>query len=94
MTFDEFATIMAMYPTTPTDKLSMMFGIDAQVIKNVASACGVHKAGRRHDPSRIARSTIVTYNARTAEVKVTIARKFRLVRSRKPVKLQLKWEEL
>ena len=94
MTFDEFATIMAMYPTTPTDKLSKMFGIDAHMIKTVANACGVHKAGRKRDQNRIARSTIVTYNARTAEVKMAFASQFRLVRSRKPVKLQLKWEEL
>ena len=94
MTFDEFANIMAMYPTTPTDKLSSMFGIHEQTIKVMANACGVHKAGRKHNPNKIARATIVTYNARTAEVKMAFASQFRLVRSRKPVKLQLKWEEL
>ncbi len=94
MTFDEFATLMAMYPTTPTEELSKMFGRGEHSIKVMANACGVHKAGRKYNPNKIARATIVTYNARTAEVKMAFASQFRLVRSRKPVKLQLKWEEL
>lgn len=93
MTFDEFATIMAMYPTTPTDKLSSMFGIHEQTIKVMANACGVHKAGRKYKPKTTMR-TVVTYDARTAEVGMIFASHFTLRRSRKPVKLQLKWEEL
>lgn len=93
MTFDDFANIMAMYPKTPTDQLSSMFGIHEQTIKVMANACGVHKAGRKHSPRLTAR-TVVTYDARTAEVNMIFTSQFTLRRSRKPVKLQLKWEEL
>lgn len=93
MTFDEFATIMAMYPTTPTEELSKMFGRGEHSIKVMANACGVHKAGRKYKPKTTMR-TVVTYDARTAEVGMIFASHFTLRRSRKPVKLQLKWEEL
>lgn len=93
MTFDEFATIMAMYPTTPTEELSKMFGRGEHSIKVIANACGVHKAGRKYKPKTTMR-TVVTYDARTAEVGMIFASHFTLRRSRKPVKLQLKWEEL
>ena len=93
MTFDEFATIMAMYPTTPTEELSKMFGRGEHSIKVMANACGVHKAGRKYKPKTTTR-TVVTYDARTAEVGMIFASHFTLRRSRKPVKLQLKWEEL
>ncbi len=93
MTFDEFATIMAMYPTTPTDKLSSMFGIHEQTIKVMANACGVHKAGRNYKPKMTTR-TVVTYDARTAQVGMSSTSLFKIRRSIKPVKLQLRWEEL
>ena len=93
MTFDEFATIMAMYPTTPTDQLSSMFGIHEQTIKVMANACGVHKAGRKYKPKTTMR-TVVTYDARTAQVGLSSTSLFTLRRSRKPVKLKLKREEL
>lgn len=93
MTFDEFATIMAMYPTTPTEELSKMFGRGEHSIKVMANACGVHKAGRKYKPKTTMR-TVVTYDARTAQVGMSSTSLFTLRRSRKPVKLQLKWEEL
>ena len=93
MTFDEFATIMAMYPTTPTDKLSKMFGRGEQTIKVMANACGVHKAGRNYKPKMTTR-TVVTYDARTAQVGMISTSLFKIRRSIKPVKLRIKWEEL
>ena len=94
MKYGDFATIMAMYPTTPTKKISEMFGFSPQIIKVMANSCGVHKEGRKRQGLRQPSSCIVTYNALTAEVHFEFQKSFRLIRSRKPVKLRLKWDEL
>jgi hypothetical protein len=94
MKYGDFATIMAMYPTTPTKKISEMFGFSPQIIKVMANSCGVHKEGRKRQKVGRTSSCLVIYNALTAEVHFEFQKSFRLIRSRKPVKLRLKWDEL
>ncbi len=94
MKYGDFAMIMAMYPTTPTKEIAEMFGYSPQIIKVIANSCGVHKEGRKHQRLRQPFSCIATYNALTAEVHFVFQKGFRITRSRKPVKLRLKWDEL
>ena len=94
MKYGDFATIMAMYPTTPTKKISEMFGFSPQIIKVMANSCGVHKEGRKRQKVGRTSSCLVIYNALTAEVHFVFRKGFRITRSRKPVKLRLKWDEL
>ena len=67
MKYDVFANIMAMYPTTPTKKISKELGVSERTIKLLANSMGIHKEGRKHSGNGC-QSTVVTYNARTAEV--------------------------
>ena len=66
MKYDVFAKIMAMYPTTPTKKISDEFGVSTIVIKNLANGMGIYKKGRRHKQNT--RKLVVIYNAITGEV--------------------------
>ena len=66
MKYGDFATIMAMYPTTPTKKISEMFGFSPQIIKVMANSCGVHKEGRKRQKVGRTSSCLVIYNALTA----------------------------
>ena len=92
MKYDVFANIMAMYPTTPTKKISKEFGVSERTIKLLANSMGIHKQGRKHSGNR-RQSTVVTYNARTAEVGFVFG-PFEIKHSRKPVKLQVAWKDL
>ena len=92
MKYDVFANIMAMYPTTPTEKISKELGVPVKTIKVLANSMGIYKEGRKHSDNGC-QSTVVTYNARTAEVGFVFG-PFEIKRSKKPVKLQVAWKDL
>ena len=92
MKYDVFANIMAMYPTTPTKKISKELGVPERTIKLLANSMGIHKEGRKHSRNG-SQSTVVTYNAITAEVSFVFG-PFEIKHSRKPVKLQVAWKDL
>jgi hypothetical protein len=93
MGFDEFATIMAMYPTTPTQKIAKEFGYSPIEIKLIANTMGIYKRGRKRT-KRHPLSNLVIYNALNAEVHLQWGRFFEICYSNKPVKLQKEWNEL
>ena len=86
--------IMALYPTTPTEELAEMFGESVRQIRVMANSCHIYKQGRKRARHSKEIETMLVYNARTAEVHVDWKTRFVIRRSKKPVKLQLKWEEL
>lgn len=86
--------IMALYPTTPTEELAEMFGESVRQIRVMANSCHIYKQGRKRARHSKEIETMLVYNARTAEVHVDTKTRFVIKRSKKPVKLQLKWEEL
>ena len=92
MKYDVFANIMAMYPTTPTKKISKEFGVSERIIKVLANSMGIHKEGRKHSGNG-SQSTVVGYNAITAEVGLVVGT-FDSKTSQKPVKLQVAWKDL
>jgi hypothetical protein len=92
MKYDVFANIMAMYPTTPTEKISKELGVPVKTIKVLANSMGIYKEGRKHSDN-CCQSTVVTYNARTAEVGFVFG-PFEIKYSKKPVKLQVAWKDL
>ena len=94
MKFSDFAMIMAMYPTTPTEEIAKMFGVSPRVIHTMANSCHVYKDGRKRKRRIKEIGTILIYNARTAEVHIGFSSNFVVMRSKKPVKLQVKWEEM
>ena len=94
MKFSDFAMIMALYPTTPTEELAEMFGESVRQIRVMANSCHIYKQGRKRARHSKEIETMLVYNARTAEVHVDWKTRFVIRRSKKPVKLQLKWEEL
>ena len=85
---------MAMYPTTPTEVIAEMFGETPRRIRLLANSCHIYKEGRKRAKYSKGAETMLVYNARTAEVNVDLKARFVIRRSKKPVKLQLKWEEL
>ena len=86
MKYDVFAKIMAMYPTTPTRKISEEFGVSPVVIKNFANGMGIYKKGRRHKPN--IRKLTVVYNAVTGEVCYQNWNTYFPIYSKKPIKLR------
>ena len=92
MKYDVFANIMAMYPTTPTKKISERFGVSVKVINVLANSMGVYKRGRKHQKKNY--STLVIYDARTAEVCYQTKNEYIPQYSKKPVKLKVDWKEL
>ena len=92
MKYDVFANIMAMYPTTPTKEIADLFGISSKFIAQLASSMGVYKEGRKHKGR--CKNNVVIYNARTAEVHFQFGDTYKVRISKKPVKLQVKWENL
>ena len=94
MKFSDFAMIMAMYPTTSTEVLAEMFGETSQHIRLLANSCHIYKEGRKRARHSKEIETMLVYNARTAEVHVDTKTRFVIKRSKKPVKLQVTWEEL
>lgn len=86
--------IMALYPTTPTEELAEMFGESVRQIRVMANSCHIYKQGRKRARHSKEIETMLVYNARTAEVHVDTKTRFVIKRSKKPVKLRLKWEEL
>ena len=53
---------------------------------------GIHKEGRKHSGNG-SQSTVVIYNAITAEVSFVFG-PFEIKHSKKPVKLQVAWKDL
>ena len=94
MGFDDFATIMAMYPTTPTLKIAEEFGYSPHEINLMASTMGIYKRGRKRANRHHPLSNLVIYNALTAEVHLKWGRFFEICYSNKPVRLQKEWNEL
>jgi hypothetical protein len=94
MRFDDFATIMAMYPTTPTQKIAEEFGYSPHEIKLMATTMGIYKRGRKRAKRHHPISNLVIYNALTAEVYLQWGRFFEIFYSYKPVKLQKGWNDL
>ena len=92
MKYDVFANILAMYPTTPTKKISERFGVSVKVINVLANSMGVYKKGRKHKRKNY--STLVIYDARTAEVGIRFKDSYIPQYSKKPVKLKVDWKEL
>lgn len=88
MQYDVFAKIMAMYPTTPTRKISEEFGVSPVVIKNLANGMGIYKKGRRHKPN--IRKDLVVYNAITGEVCYQSRNSYIPIYSNKPIKLRVR----
>ena len=86
MKFDDFANIMAMYPTTPTCDLAEEFKVSPVVIKNLANGMGIYKRGKRHKPS--IRKDLVVYNAITGEVCCQSKDTYFPIYSNKPIKLR------
>lgn len=86
MKFDDFANIMAMYPTTPTRKISEEFGVSTVMIKNLANGMGIYKKGRRHKHN--IRKVLVVYNAVTGEVCYQSRNTYIPIYSKKPIKLR------
>ena len=92
MKFDDFANIMAMYPTTPNRVISDTLGIPLITINYFAYAMGLCKAGRKC--KRPTSNYVVYYNALTGEVNYRSKNDFKISVSKKPVKLKVGWNEL
>lgn len=92
MKFDDFANIMAMYPTTPTRVISKTLGIPEMAINYLAYAMRLHKVGRK--PKVHTTNYIVYYNALTGEVGCRSRKGFKIRVSKKPIKLKVGWNEL
>ncbi len=86
MQYDVFAKIMAMYPTTPTRKISEEFGVAEHIINRYAHGMGVYKKGRKHKV--IAPKLLILYNAVTGEVSFQSKDSYFPTYSKKPIKLK------
>ena len=93
MKFDDFATILALYPITPTEQIAKEFGLPEKMIGQLANCMGVYKEGRKHS-GKGNNSMLVTYNARNATVHLMFGNSFEVKYSKKPVKLEVEWKNL